>query len=495
MRTARPSGPTRSSPRAGTRTTRGAGCTTAMSSPTRTPAWPDGSWSTPKEGRSLSRITILAPLVTLALAAPAMATDYPAPSDPGKVQTKPAGPHHTLKVCPKKGKKTRGCFKTIQKAINKAKAGDTVKVPNGTYSEGVQIQGAKKLSLTLVGNDNPPEKVVPDATKIKKPSPAKSNGVLINGANEVTVKGFTAQHYNGNGFFVTNAANYHFTDDIARYVGVYGLYAFNTIGGEMRRDIGAWNNDSGFYVGQTPKQTKPIRSIISDVVSYGNVLGYSGTNSRYVTITKSKWFNNGVGIVPNALDSEKFPPPEENVITDNDIFWNNFDYYKGAPFKLRPPATGDVPYPTGVGVLLFGGRNNHITNNRIFGNWLLGAGMIEQFLLKNPDDGTLVGNQITDNQFGLNGTDLNGRDIGYDGNGSANCVSGNTGVQSVMPESGATLVACPFGGGNADDEAARTTAVGWAIAPDQSVNYIRHDHAPQGAIKPLELFSKDAWGQ
>ena len=209
--------------------------------------------------------------------------------------------------------------------------------------------------------------------------------MLINGANEVTVQGFTAQHYNGNGFFVINAAGYHFTTTIAEYVGVYGLYAFNSIGGEMRRDIGAWNNDSGFYVGQTPKQTKPIRTIISDVVSYGNVLGYSGTNSRYVTITKSKWFNNGVGIVPNALDSEKFPPPEQNVITDNDVFWNNFDYYKGAPFKLRPAATGDVPYPTGVGILLFGGRNNTISNNRIYGNWLLGAGMIEQFLLKNPD--------------------------------------------------------------------------------------------------------------
>jgi hypothetical protein len=64
-----------------------------------------------------------------------------------------------------------------------------------------------------------------------------------------------------------------------------------------------------------------------------------------------------------------------------------------------------------------------------------------------------------------------------------------------MPESGATLVACPFGGANAFDEAARNVAVGWAVAPDQSVNYIRHDHAPQGGIKPLELFGKDAWGQ
>jgi hypothetical protein len=440
----------------------------------------------------LSRTTLIAPLLTLALAAPAMAADYPPPSDPGTVQAKPKGPFHTRNVCAK-GKKSKGCFKTIQKAINAAKPGDTVKVPNGTWKEGVKIQGAKKRFLKLIGNIKHPEKVVFEGKSLK--GAAKSNGVLINKANEVTVRGFTAQHYNGNGFFVTNANGYHLNDLIAKYVGVYGVYAFNTVGGEMRRDTAAWNNDSGFYVGQTPKQTKPVRTILSDLVSYGNVLGYSGTNSRYVTITKSKWFNNGLGIVPNALDSEKFPPPEENVITDNDIFWNNFDYYKGAPFKLRPPATGDVPYPTGVGVLLFGGRNNKITNNRIFGNYLLGAGMIEQFLLKNPDDGTLVGNEITGNQFGLNGTDLNGRDIGYDGNGTGNCVSDNTGVASVMPEDGHTLVPCPFSGANTFDEAARNTAVGWAIAPDQETNWIRHDHAPQGDIKPLEIFSKDAWGQ
>jgi hypothetical protein len=440
----------------------------------------------------LSRTTLIAPLLTLALAAPAMAADYPPPSDPGTVQAKPKGPFHTRNVCAK-GKKSKGCFKTIQKAINAAKPGDTVKVPDGTWKEGVKIQGAKKRFLKLIGNIKHPEKVVFEGKSLK--GAAKSNGVLINRANEVTVRGFTAQHYNGNGFFVTNANGYHLNDLIAKYVGVYGVYAFNTVGGEMRRDTAAWNNDSGFYVGQTPKQTKPVRTILSDLVSYGNVLGYSGTNSRYVTITKSKWFNNGLGIVPNALDSEKLPPPEENVITDNDIFWNNFDYYKGAPFKLRPPATGDVPYPTGVGVLLFGGRNNKITNNRIFGNYLLGAGMIEQFLLKNPDDGTLVGNEITGNQFGLNGTDLNGRDIGYDGNGTGNCVSDNTGAASVTPEDGHTLVPCPFGGANTFDEAARNTAVGWAIAPDQETNWIRHDHAPQGDIKPLEIFSKDAWGQ
>jgi hypothetical protein len=435
---------------------------------------------------------LLSALFALALAAPAGAVKYPPPGDPGNIQKKPGGKHHTLKVCAK-GKKAKGCFKTIQKAIDKAKAGDTVKVSNGTYKEGLKIQGPKKRYLSLIGNVKNPSKVILEGRKLK--GAAKANGVLVNGANEVTIRGFQAQNYNGNGFFVTNAKGYHLNDLIAKYVGVYGLYAFNTIGGEMRRDVGAWNNDSGFYIGQTPKQTKPVRSIVSDVVSYGNVLGFSGTNMRYVTITKSKWFNNGLGIVPNALDSEKFPPPEDNVITDNDIFWNNFDYYKGAPFKLRPPATGDVPYPVGIGVLIFGGHRNVISNNRIFGNWSVGAGMLEQFLLKDPvNDGTLVGNQITGNQFGLNGTDLNGRDVFYDGNGSDNCISGNTGMDVTLPADQGTFVPCPFTGANTFNEESRNTAVGFAVAPDQETNWIRHDHAPQGDLKPMEIYSKDAYG-
>jgi hypothetical protein len=440
----------------------------------------------------LSRIRLITPLLTLALAAPAMAANYPPPSDPGKPQPKPKGPHRTLLVCEKN--KGHHCYPRIQDAINAAKAGDTIKVPHGTWKEGVKIKGAKKRYLKLIGDVQHPEKVVLEGKSLK--GAAKANGVFVLGANEVTVRGFQAQHYDGNGFFVKDAKGYHLNDLIAKYVGVYGIYAFNSIGGEMRHDTAAWNDDSGFYIGQTPKQTHPVRSIVSDVVSYGNVLGFSGTNMRYVTITKSKWFNNGTGIVPNALDSEKFPPPEDNVITDNDIFWNNFDYYKGAPFKLRPPATGDVPYPTGVGVLLFGGRRNIVSNNRIFGNWTVGAGMLEQFLLKNAvADGTLIGNQIKNNQFGLDGADLNGRDVFYDGNGNDNCVAGNTGVQVTMPEDGHTFVGtCPFSGANTYDEQSRNTALQFAVAPDQETYWIRHDHAPQGNLKPMELYTPDAYG-
>jgi hypothetical protein len=267
------------------------------------------------------------------------------------------------------------------------------------------------------------------------------------------------------------------------------VYAFNSKGGEISNSTASENNDSGFYIGQTPPQTKPVRSIVRNVKSFANVLGWSGTNMRYVTITKSQFYNNGLGIVPNALDSEKYAPPEDNVISDNDVFWNNFNYFAGAPFKLLPGATGDSSYPVGTGILLFGSRRTTITGNRVYGNYLLGVGMLEQVLLKQKDAIDLIGNKVTDNQFGLNGTDKNGRDLFYDGNGSDNCVSGNTGVEAVVPAGGASMAPCPFSGPNTYDASGLGTVLGWATNPDHEASWVRVTHPPKAGIKPLERYT------
>jgi hypothetical protein len=421
-------------------------------------------------------------VAALALAPVAGAVDYPPPAFPKGGTAKPKGPFRTLKVC--KGKKS--CFPTIQSAINKARPGDTVKVAHGTYKEGVKITGASKRFIKLVGDPKAPGKVVLEGKGIKQ-----ANGVQINGAVGVTVDGLQAQHYNANGFFAVNTKDYVFNHLKAYLVGVYGVYAFNSVGGTIKNSEAAWNSDSGFYIGQTPPQAKPKRSIVTNIKSYGNVLGWSGTNMRYVTITKSKFYNNGTGVVPNTLTSEKYAPEEDNVITNNDIFWNNFNYYAGAPFKLKPAAADSTPYPVGVGALLFGGRHNRIDNNRIYGNWLAGAGMIQQFLItqKMPQAADLIGNQITNNQFGLNGTDLNGRDITYDGNGSDNCIAGNTGVAVTVPDNASTFATtCPFSGANAFSSDVQGQLVNWALDGTHEAFLVKHPHTAQAGVTPVEHY-------
>lgn len=433
----------------------------------------------------LRRTTTIAAVATAAaVLAPsvAQAVDYPPPTNPKATVGKPKGPFKTLKVNKKKGP-----YKTIQAAVDAAGPGDTIRIADGTYNEGVQIKGSGKRYLKVIGNPAHPERVVLEGKGVK--GIKAQNGIQVNGANEVGLQGLKAQNFKANGFFVVNNVGYTFDRLVAERDGVYGIYAFNTKGGTMKNSVAYYHNDAGFYIGQTPPQTKPIRSIVTNVQSWGNVLGFSGTNMKYVTITKSKWFNNGTGIVPNALDSEKFAPPEDNVITDNDIFWNNFDYKAGnAPFVLRKTAVGSIPYPIGVGVLVFGGRRHLVSNNRIYGNYLVGAGMLQQLLLKDKSAQDLIGNQIKDNAFGKNGTDINGRELFYDGNGSDNCISGNTGVQLTMPADQSTFAPCPFTGTNAFSSATQNEAIGWVGSP--TGQWIKHPHAPIPGLDPLETFSK-----
>ena len=186
---------------------------------------------------------------------------------------------------------------------------------------------------------------------------------------------------------------------VAQKTGVYGLYAFNTIGGRILNSEAYYVNDGAFYIGQTPPQDKPKQTMVRNVEGWGSPIGFSATNMRYVTITKSRFYNNAVGIVPNALDSEKFPPPEENVIVDNDIFWNNLNFHEGKPPFTPPPATatGNL-VPLGTGILLLGGRDHLIENNRIYGNFLTGIAAIDGILLtENPPAGSLDRNIVRNN--------------------------------------------------------------------------------------------------
>jgi hypothetical protein len=429
----------------------------------------------------IRRAALLALVPALLVAAPAMAADYPDPANPGTVQVKPKGPSRTLHV-------GRGAkYKTIQSAVDKAKAGDTIRIANGTYRESVKVTGPAKRYLKIIGNAAAPGKVVIDLEGL--PPAQAQNGLTVNGADEVTVRGLTATHYKGNGIFAINVNGYTFANLQAILGGVYGIYAFNAIGGTMRDSIAAWNNDGGYYIGQTPPQSKPVRTTATNLTAYGNVLGWSGTNMRYVTITKSRFFNNGTGLAPNALTSEKYPPDEDNVISDNDIFWNNFDYYAGAPFRLKKAAAESTPYPVGVGLVIFGGRRNLVENNRFHGNYGAGVAAIQQILLKQVDAQKLVGNQIRNNVFNDGGNDVNGRDIVYDGDGSDNCFGPNEGMLSTLPVDGSNQPACPFTGDNTFDQATQTEMIGWAVDPTHTSFWRVHPHAPIPGLVPLETYA------
>ncbi len=429
--------------------------------------------------RRILLIPVLAAVALSAASAVAGAQTYPEPREPGKVAPKPRGPFATHTVC---RQRNRCDFRTIQAAVDAAKAGDRIAVRRGVYREAVTIGGRKKRYLRLVGDPRRPGRVRLEG------GGKRQNAFFVNGADQVTINGFSARRYRANGFFVVNAVGYRLTNLVARRTGVYGIYAFNSKGGEMSRSEASEVSDAGFYIGQTPQQSNPIRSMVRDVESHTNPIGFSATNMRYVTITRSRFYNNGMGIVPNALESEKFPPAEDNIITGNDVFWNNFNFHRGAPFK--PKQTGVVPLvPIGTGILLLGGRTNRIEGNRVFGNYLAGVAAVEGILLdKTTEARALIANEVTGNAFGAGGEDRNGRDLAYDGNGTRNCWGPNDGVQTTLPAEPAAFPGCPFGGANAFSSATQAELLGYAGA-NALKGWIRYPHKPRAGVEPLEVYA------
>ena len=401
-----------------------------------------------------------------------------------------------------------GCkYKTIQKAVNKAKKDGTIKIKPGKYVEGVQVFGKKYNGLTITGTSKNAKKTIVEGKNAQLPDGTgiANNGIEIVDASNVTVKNLWVRNFATNGVFWhdSNSEDDKFTcknytaDNVdVSFNRSYGLFSFGCVGGTFKNSVGWGHGDSAFYVGATPFQDNPKTMVINNVQSYKNVLGYSGTNSKYIVIKNSDFYNNGAGVVPNTLDSEPFEPTEDSVMQNNNIFWNNFNYYlpnSGVEtvsngLGTLPPELGGgtLQYPTGIGVALFGSSGWTVKNNNIFGNFKWGLAMFSD-PFNDGDDAISQNNQVLNNTMGRGGTDRNGiagqGDFWVDGSGGGNCFSGNT-TSGFSPDSntippGATIEqlypSCPIPNGVQPNNGATGTSTGEINQVLELLGYVTAD--------------------
>jgi Skp family chaperone for outer membrane proteins len=375
------------------------------------------------------------------------------------------------------------CFRKIQEAADAAAAWQqkngyltTVRIQPGTYVEGVFLDGRNPTldynGMTIMGvtadkspNPNAREVVLEGEgakTIVDGQPQVAQNAIEARNISGLEMKNMWARNYQNNTFFVWAAtdpdppappqneycADYVMENLVSSDTRSYGLFARNCFGGLMK-DSEGWNHgDSAFYIGETPCdsndwtnrgdnpgpcQANPNWTVMDNVTSHQNVLGYSGTNSKYVEIKNSTFYNNGAGIVPNTLDSEKFEPAGWMNIHDNDIFWNNYNYYStGSEFQTVSNGLGEivpgvqVNYPTGIGIVLYGTDSVVSKNNNIFGHEKWGAMAFSGPLGANEGgDAKNLNNQFIDNQLGRNGIDPNATDFLDDATGGGSCYQGN----------------------------------------------------------------------
>ena len=454
---------------------------------------------------------VLAVVVALAAIAALPATGFAA--DAAK---KGKGKSKTLTVC------KFGCkYKSIQKAVNKSGKNGKIKVKPGKYREGVIVEGHKHDGLTIMGTKKNAKKVILEGKNAKTPDGLAQNGIEGIDVKRLTIKNMWARNYATNGFFVRDSApapgtkidcaDYVMDNLIASFNRSYGMYAFGCSGGRITDSEGYGHGDSAVYVGATPIQSKPKKTKISGIDAHENVLGYSGTNSRYVEITNSDWYNNGVGLVPNTLDSEPFEPTSGGVIKKNNIFWNNFNYFLPnsrvetvsdglGEIEVSPGNTVTLQYPTGVGVALFGATDWVVKNNQIFGNFWWGSAVFSD-PFNEGDNAISTDNQFLNNKNGRGGTDINATDFFNDGSGSGNCFMGN--VSSTFdPSPDKTLdylyPTCPApappaaGSGTSDGDVQQQIVdlvgyVGTDPPENQECKWTQHPHPKFGKFKPLDV--------
>lgn len=234
-------------------------------------------------------------------------------------------------------------YPTIQNAVDAATPGDLILVARGVYKEEVVVTTP---SLIIRGEDR--SETIIDGEFLR------GNGIMVVGADGVSVENITTRNATLNGVYWTGVKGYRGSYITAYNNGDYGVYAFDSTDGLIEHSYGSGSPDSGFYIGQC----NPCNAIVYDVIAENNALGYSGTNaSGNLYLLSSVWRKNQLGIGPNTLDRELLPPQKSIVIKKNLVYDNN---NLDAPSKkLEIPSIGN-----GIGVL--GGLENIVDGNVVF---------------------------------------------------------------------------------------------------------------------------------
>ncbi len=457
-----------------------------------------------------------------------------------------------------------GCrFGTIQAAVDaagvfKREAGArdaraVVRIEPGRYAEGVFVDGRRERTrfdgLTIEGATKDPREVVLDGRGATGELGAAQNGIEVADVDRLVLRNMWARGYASNGFFIhawaqrgQSCDGYTMDNLLASANRSYGLFAKGCRGGRMTDSAGWRQGDTAFYIGETPCdavrwsnhgsaprpcQAKPRWTLIKNVKSHENVLGYSGTNAKYVKIVDSAFYNNGTGIAPNTLDGEQYEPNGWSAFERNDVFWNNYNHFlERSAFESVVYGLGDLAgtriyHPTGVGILLYGSDGTVVRDNSVFGNYKWGiasfSGPEDRYKENLGDDAKNVNNRALGNSMGRDGTDPNGEfDFWNDGTGGGNCWSRNTPGSSFAPGSGKVPLdelypACPQPAVLADqvkslnlaaglqvnlgDEGNPATILGYTgVRPpqDQQCSWVRRvsTHPPFKGYRPVEVAAR-----
>ena len=200
--------------------------------------------------------------------------------------------------------------------------------------------------------------------------------------------GYDSGRVGGHGFlgsYLTATSTYFGGEKTAA---TYGIFSSNWSDGTWDQTYASNFNDSGYYIGA-------CRQICDQTVNHAwaeyNALGYSGSNSGGTLIVKnSQWDRNEEGFNTNSQNGDT-PAPQNGACPGNAIspiththscwvFMHNDVHDNNNPNV--PSAGGAAAGPVGTGLVIAGGRNDTVMDNRFVNNKAWGA-----LVVNYPDSG------------------------------------------------------------------------------------------------------------
>ncbi|MEU0337405.1 right-handed parallel beta-helix repeat-containing protein [Streptomyces sp. NPDC006193] len=307
---------------------------------------------------------------------------------------------------------------SIQKAVDAARSGDTVRVLAGTYHESVTVRTS---GLTLRGAGDrtvikPPAKTAVTAAAKKAPAGclAQGNGICVLGqkakaVRDVTVTSLKVTGFARTGLWAADTDRLTVRKVIADDNGQWGIAQERSTRGVLRDNTARGNKDAGLFLANSVTAEEGAKDSKGAVIDRNhledNRIGITVRRLRNLAVTSNYLTGNCAGVF--VVGDENKPRAGALTVAYNRLERNN-------KYCAKTPR---LPYLQGTGIVLTGTEQATVTRNVITGHSgksPLSGGIV---LFKSFVGATSERNRITGNHLENNSpADLVNQEAAKNGN-------------------------------------------------------------------------------